>query len=150
MIFRVGESKFGAPAGVYLAHFRRVEPLKKSTYGPGIAWRFEIADGPFKGKIVDRITDPIPTLRNSCGKLIAALTGKALVTGQDIDVQPSVDHLYQITLEQKQSGNGTRIVGIKQPPPPPPVNRIREPVETTFRVGGNGQPAARGEDDIPF
>jgi hypothetical protein len=111
MIFRVGESKYGVPAGVYLARFKGVQALKPGKFGPRIAWEFEVAEGPYQGRDTSCLTDPIPTLRNACGRVIRGLTGKDIASGTEFDDEPFRGSLYQVRVADKESGR-TRVVDV--------------------------------------
>jgi hypothetical protein len=116
MKFRVKESQFGAPVGVYLSKFIGTKMADKPTeFGQGRVWEFEITTGPFKGRIVSRVTDTEPTIKNSCGKMILSLVGE-LPADREIDVAPCVGRAYQVVIEPSRSGKGTRVGSVLPPP----------------------------------
>jgi len=96
------------PPGVYVAEFDGVEHITHDTYGDGLMWKFVIARGRFKGRSVARVTSPDPTIRNSCGRFLAALVGKAPVDGLEVDPADYEGELYRITVAETSSG-GSRV-----------------------------------------
>lgn len=123
-------------------------PKKRGTDGkemePGMAWEFEIADGPDAGKVSSRITGKTPTPKNMAGRFLAALTGKQLKPGASIDLGACVGKLYLITVER--NGDRTRLAEIPAPTPyhggspapapsaggPPPRRQAGKPAGPAF------------------
>lgn len=107
-VFKMQESKFGAPKGIYIGKFLGIQPMKndgKPRLGKdgkpmpdGVEWQFEISEGDYAGKIVGRITSAMPTTKNSCGTLLMGLCGKALTANDEIDANDYVGHIYQIVV----------------------------------------------------
>src|SRR6266536_832529 len=105
-------TELGAPQGTYRAKFAGVqprEPMAGTDYGPGLEWRFEIVDGPHRGRVVARTTSPEPTLKNSCGRMLTGLAGGALRLGEEFDPAAYLGRLYVVTVEVNSTGSGTRV-----------------------------------------
>jgi hypothetical protein len=146
MKFTVGDSNGGkfntAPEGQYVAKFLGIEEMKEpdkpligqdgKPMAPGMAWEFEIAEGEHKGKVMSRITGKYPTAKNMAGRLMAAVSGKYLKPGVEIDLDQHVGKLYTITVEPKENGNGTR------------VSTTPAPVPYTGAAGSPNAPAPAG------
>jgi hypothetical protein len=109
MKLRFRESKYGVPAGIYKARFVNVKENQHEEYGPGLEWQFEVIEGAFAGKLSSRTTAPEPTLKNSCGRMLQALSRGKYVPGQEVDIDPFVGQAFQIVVEQNSSGSGTRV-----------------------------------------
>jgi hypothetical protein len=114
---KMGQSQFGVPAGTPATRgkFLGIEtrdPQPGSSFGPGAEWRFEIIEGPFTGRIVSRTTAQAPTLRNSCGRFLVALTGGDVPAGAEIDWATFVGQVYLLGFELNQAGTGTRVASI--------------------------------------
>lgn len=97
----------GVPVGSYLARFADVEDIE-TQYGEGLRWAFEVTKGKFKGKETSRITSQDPTLRNACGKMLAAIIGSSLSDGQEVELDDFVDAEYHVNVEETDGG-GTRV-----------------------------------------
>ena len=52
---------------------------------------------------------PEPTLRNSCGKFLAALAGQKPADGLDVDTDDYLGHQYKVMVTEAQSGDSTRV-----------------------------------------
>lgn len=147
MVMQAG--KYGAPEGQYLARFTGANPTT-GQFGDGIEWQFEIVEGPYKGKVCSRTTALAPTLKNSCGKMLSRIVGRALRQDESADVAEFVGRLYQIEVGPKQSGSGTRVSNVMQArtsaptapapqstngaAPPPPRQAPRPAAERTYWV----------------
>ncbi|MFO0881415.1 MAG: hypothetical protein U0840_29295 [Gemmataceae bacterium] len=108
-VFKVGAA--GVPAGNYKALFDGIEAQQANTekgYGPGIRFRFKLLEGTQAGAIASRVTGTSPTPTNACGKMLAALLGRPLAPGENIDLQSYVGKTYLIIVEPSQGG-GTRV-----------------------------------------
>lgn len=68
--------------------------------GPGIRWAFRIMTGPDKGKETARITQLNPTHKNSCGRMIMAVTDKDL--SEDHPFESSAYHgfYYAVSIRE--------------------------------------------------
>src|SRR5262245_45071650 len=106
-ILRKSESQFGAPVGIYTGVFLglRDMPNDQSLLGkdgkpmqPGMEWQFRIEEGPYKGRVVSRITSREPTTKNICGRLLDGLVGRTVPTGEDVDDSNYVGKPYQIVV----------------------------------------------------
>jgi hypothetical protein len=95
------------PPGQYLAKFVGVEETEHAEFGPGLAWKFQILEGPEHGRTVSRVTAPEPTEKNSCGKMIRALAGSRKVT--EVDSDEFVGQHYQILVGENAAGTSTRV-----------------------------------------
>ena len=117
MQFTFSKGQFDVPEGKFLAKFVGVKLLDdtgaKDKDGkpmpPAMAWEFQIADGEHAGKKCDRVTGRQPTPKSGCGKLLAAVTDQILKDGGQYDVEQFFGKLYRVTVEEKPSGNGTRV-----------------------------------------
>jgi hypothetical protein len=116
MRLKVTEGKFGVPPGTYLVIFVGVKPNEHPKFGAGLEWQFIIADGPYKGRLISRTTSPEPTLKNSCGRILAGLVGGPVANNQEIDIDQFKGRTYQVVVETNDTGNGTR-VGTVMPVP---------------------------------
>jgi pyruvate/2-oxoglutarate dehydrogenase complex dihydrolipoamide acyltransferase (E2) component len=109
----VKESEFGVPVGTYVGEFvgcqEREPPKERPGYGRGLEWRFRVTEGPFTGKLTSRTTSPLPTTRNSCGRLLAAMAGGGLSVGAEVDVDLFQGRRYVIQVEPSKFGDGTRV-----------------------------------------
>jgi len=104
----------GVPAGSYLAAFLGVEATN-NEFGDGLRWQFEVAAGPSKGSKTSRTTSQSPTPKNACGKMLAGLSGKPLIPGEDHDVEAYVGKKFIIVVVNTDSG-GTRVESVSPPP----------------------------------
>ena len=154
MTFSKGQ--FDVPEGKYTAQFLGLKllepkPGEKPLTGsdgkplpPGMAWEFQIADGEHAGKKCDRVTGRQPTPKSGCGKMLAAVTDQILKDGERYDPDQFVGKLYRVTVEEKPSGNGTRVsdnpapVRVYDQPPAqrggPPPRKPAAPAEPKFWV----------------
>lgn len=183
MMFRFSKGQFDVPEGKYLCRFLGVKPLPADPnrlgndgkpMGPAVVWEFEVIDGEHAGKKCDRVSGIVPTAKSACGKLLSAVTDAILKDGMAVDVSQYVGKKYRVTVEQKPSGNGTRVSDLHlpvrvyeageqpaSPPPaparptagvaPPPRNPQREPVKKDpgFWVdAGPGDPVTMGRDEL--
>jgi hypothetical protein len=112
MVLKV--SAGGVPAGSYLAALLGVEATN-NEFGDGLRWQFEVLSGPWKGAKTSRITSQIPTVKNSCGKMLAGLTGKPLAPGEDHDIESFIGKKYLIVVVNTENG-GTRVESVSPPP----------------------------------
>ena len=99
----------GPPAGNYKASFLSVEPTVHESYGEGLRFSWTVAEGPQKGVTATRGTGNKPSTGNAAGKMIAALTGQSLTSGQKVSVSACIGATYLITVAASPSGNGTRV-----------------------------------------
>ena len=97
-------SNGSVPPGMYNARFSGIEQAEANQYGSGLRWQFEITTGPHAGTKLSRTTGVTPTLKNACGKLLMALSGKT-----------TVGEPYLIIVVQRPEG-GTSIESVCPPP----------------------------------
>jgi hypothetical protein len=101
----------GVPAGNYVGTFSGIEPQpenREKGYGAGLKWRFQIEAGPQAGQTAARITGTAPTPKNSCGKMLSGLLGRALKEGENIDLNSFVGKKFMLIVGAGQGG-GTRV-----------------------------------------
>ena len=99
----------GPPSGLYRAKFVGVEETEHAEFGPGLRFNFEVIDpGEHFAEVASRICAAVPTMRNATGRLLAQITGKPLVAGETIDVEPFIGRVYLIQVEDVASGS-TRV-----------------------------------------
>jgi hypothetical protein len=111
------------PVGEYVARFIGCENSNHSEYGDGVAWKFEITDGPCKGRQVSRVTSPEPTDKNACGRIIGGLAGGRIDRGAEIDVDQFIGREYLITVGENSTGTGTRVESVMPATAGPGVTR---------------------------
>jgi hypothetical protein len=108
----MGESDFGAPAGIYSeCRFEGIFPMNGALrvgrdgkpMPPGIEWRFKILSGPFAGRTIGRITGEKPTAKNSCGEMLCGLVGHPLRVGESFDPATVVGQAFQVVVAQSKT-----------------------------------------------
>jgi hypothetical protein len=99
----------GPPPGNFKAVFAGVEQTVHESYGEGLRFSWTVIEGPQKGAVASRGTGAKPSTGNAAGKIIAALTGQALASGQKVSLASCVGVTYLITVAASPSGNGTRV-----------------------------------------
>lgn len=104
----------GLPVGSYLGKFLGVEPVN-NDYGAGLCWRWEITAGPHAGQKVSRITGADPSPKNTCGRILAGLTGKALSAGDEFEPGGYVGKVYILVVTQGQRG-GSKVESLDAAP----------------------------------
>src|SRR5262245_2222490 len=91
-------SQGGVPLGNYPgAEFigTEVQPANpEKKFEAGIKWKWKIHGGPCDGQIATRITGPVPTPKNACGKVLSGLIGRALAPGESIDPDQYIGEHY--------------------------------------------------------
>ncbi len=123
--FRVKESKFGAPAGIYSAEFLGIAPFGDGTprngrdgkpMPPAVEWQFKVTDGEFAGQIIGRITSAEPTVGNSCGQLIRGLLGHTPTPDEDVNTDLYVGQVFQAVVSpSKESPDKTYVTQVIRP-----------------------------------
>lgn len=101
----------GAPAGNYKATFEGVEPVPANAekgFGAGVRFKWRVSDGPHAGQIASRVTGTAPTPANACGKMVAAVVGRQLTPGENLDLKAFVGKPYLIVVAAGPHG-GTRV-----------------------------------------
>jgi hypothetical protein len=135
MKVKMGESKFSVPEGWYDLTLTEIKSNQHEEYGAGIEWVFEVQGGEHNGKLTSRTTAPQPTPKNSCGKMIVAITGRSLNINEELDLDQFVGRCFRGLVEKNSTGTGTRVgqimplerPAVAQPkpalpaPPPPPT-----------------------------
>jgi hypothetical protein len=145
MLVKMGESKYGAPAGVYVGPFLSLDEFKGDgkprmghdgkPMGPAVEWQFEVGQGPHKGQIIGRITSAKPTAKNSCGVLLQGLVGRPLKPDEEVDVSQYVGKVYQLVVSaSKENPEKTYVTQIfplesaaPSPAPPGPAPPVSPP-----------------------
>jgi hypothetical protein len=151
MPFKVGEGKFGVPAGIYRVKFlgcqlRQPQPGQQPLLGrdgqpmpPGMEWQFEVLDGEWTGKVTSRTTGQDATPKNACGRMLADVTGLPVRVGIEVDERQYIGRVYQVRVGQNPNSDGTRVETVM------PVGNVAPP------AAGNGQPTmatAQQTDEI--
>lgn len=134
------DSQWDVPPGEYLVKFLDIKDTSHPEYGAGLCWSFEIVEGPFKGKLVERNTAPEPTAKNSCGRIINDLLGRKVQEGETVDVAQFQGRLYKAMVVKKPAGEGVRVdslVAVEQSAAPPANGQTTTP---TQRPAGPGKP----------
>ena len=104
-------SSGGVPVGNYTGTFAGVEPTPANAekgYGPGVRFKFTIDSGAQAGQVASRVTGPVPSPKNGCGKMLSGLLGRAITEGERIDPSAFVGWRYMIVVAPGQ-GAGTRV-----------------------------------------
>jgi hypothetical protein len=104
----------GVPAGSYTGTFAGYEPQPENEekgYQAGLRWSFKIDTGPHAGQTASRITGASPSPRNSCGKMLQGLIGRALQEGEQIDPDKYLGKRYMLVVATSQNG-GTRVEAV--------------------------------------
>jgi len=115
--FTFSKGQFDVPEGKYACRFLGIKMLDdtgaKDKDGkplpPAMAWEFQVSEGEHAGKKVDRVTGRQPPPRSGCGKMLAAVTDQILKDGQQYDINGLIGQPYRVTVEEKPTGNGTRV-----------------------------------------
>ena len=109
-----GSEGVPAPAGSHIATFAGVKEIE-NNYGKGLQWQFVVANGPHKGGRASRTTQPTPSLKNVCGKVLSGLLGRSLQADEKLDIDQFTGKSYLIIVAATESGS-TRVESICQPP----------------------------------
>jgi hypothetical protein len=102
------------PVGSYTGKFAGIEEVPanpEKKYGTGLRWKFVIDAGPHDGQVVSRITGTTPSVKNSCGKLLSGLLGRALKEGEQIDPDVFLGKRFMLVVAAGQEG-GTRVEAV--------------------------------------
>jgi hypothetical protein len=102
----------GPPPGAYRAAFEGVRRTEHEEYGPGLRFEFRVLDGPQTGAIAARTTSAKPSPSNAAGKLIASITGAALVGGQKASLSSVVGRTFLIVVEAGTNGKGSKVANV--------------------------------------
>src|SRR5262245_14774153 len=101
----------GVPVGSYLAQYIGYEPVAPNTdrgFNAGLRWKFKVLSGAQKGQVASRVTGTTASLKNSCGRMLGGLLGRALQAGEAIDPDQFIGKTYLIVVAAGPQG-GTRI-----------------------------------------
>src|SRR5262245_49131364 len=104
-------SSGGIPAGTYVVKFTGCEDVPENQqlgYGAGLRWTFEVITGEQRAQKTSRITSPVPSEKNACGKILAGLAGRALKSGESVDWATFLGKTYIAVVAMTQGG-GTRV-----------------------------------------
>jgi hypothetical protein len=107
-------SSGGVPAGSYTGTFAGIETQpenKERGYPAGLRWKFTVDTGAYAGQTASRITGSTPSPKNSCGKMLSGLIGRALKEGEQIDPDDRIGKRYMLVVAAGQGG-GTRVEAI--------------------------------------
>ncbi|SRR5579871_2024141 len=107
-------SSGGVPAGSYTGTFVGIEAQpenKEKGYPAGIRWKFAIDAGPHAAQTASRVTGGTPSPKNSCGKMLSGLIGRALKEGEQVDPDAYLGKRYMLVVATGQGG-GTRVEAI--------------------------------------
>lgn len=102
----------GPPPGAYRAEFLGVKRTEHEEYGPGLRFEFRVLDGPQAGAIAARTTSAKPSPSNAAGKLIASITGAALVGGQKASLSSAVGKAFLVVVEAGTNGKGSKVANV--------------------------------------
>lgn len=102
----------GPPPGAYRAEFLGVKKTEHEEYGPGLRFEFKVLDGPQAGAIAARTTSAKPSPSNAAGKLIASITGAALVGGQKASLSSAVGKAFLVVVEAGTNGKGSKVANV--------------------------------------
>jgi hypothetical protein len=102
----------GPPAGIYKASFAGVEPTTHDEYGEGARWEFKVSAGEHEGKVSSRTTKRVPGANNLCGRFMAAVIGRQMARGEQVNLAPYVGRIYTIVVADAPNGKGTRVESV--------------------------------------
>jgi len=101
MKLTVIKSGGSVPAGAYQSVFSGVESVE-NEYGKGYRWTFQTDDGKQIVGFSDR--ERPPTTGNKTGRWLAALSGKPLSDGLDVDTDAYVGKRYMVIVQDTGEG----------------------------------------------
>jgi hypothetical protein len=107
-------SSGSVPVGSYTGRFAGLEEVaenQEKKYAAGIRWRFVIDAGPYEGQTVSRVTGPAPSVKNTCGKVLSGMVGRALKENEQIDTDAFLGRRYMLVVAAGQEG-GTRVEAV--------------------------------------
>ncbi len=142
---RKPDSQWDVPSGVYIVRFKGIKETNHPEYGVGLCWSFEVVEGGYKGKLVERNTAPEPTPNNSCGRIIKGLLGRPVLEGETIDVAQFEGRIFRAIVVQKPKGQGVRVDSveiIQQQGAQPAQQPVQQPVQLPDRGPRRPGPAA--------
>ncbi len=101
----------GMPIGRYKARFQHVSRVPIDD-GFAVRLQFSIVGGQYNGTGVRRLVPELACPTNACGRLIGGLTGETVVPKSEVDIEPCLGRIYEITVEEKPDGTGTRVATV--------------------------------------
>lgn len=107
-------SSGAVPPGTYTGTFAGVENVPANPekgFGPGVRFKFTIVAGLFEGQTTCRVTGTSATQKNSCGRILSGLLGRALRDGELIEVDSFIGRKYMLVVAPGP-GSGTRVDAI--------------------------------------
>lgn len=104
----------GVPAGSYNAKFVGYEQ-DENQYGQCLRWEWEVQSGDKKGSKTGCLTALAPTSKNSCGRIIEGMLGKALAVGGEVDIDTFKGKTYIVNVKAGDNG-GTHVDSVMLPP----------------------------------
>lgn len=110
MAFTIDFTPQGVPPGIYRAKFIRAERVESDEYGDGYRFVWEVTDGDQKGQETGRTTSTAMGPRANLPKVLSMILGKDPEPGEQVDLERYYNVPGQITVEETESRNGTRVV----------------------------------------
>lgn len=149
------ENPYAVDDGRFLARFVGVTEFSSdkardkdgNPIPPGWKWEFELCEGQDAGKMANRITSKVPTLKNLCGKIMMSLADGNLADGIEFDSDAFKGFYYRITIRD----------GIISDNPPPSFVGTQRPSDgkdgdkksiEQFAIGGKA--SDKPGDPVPF
>lgn len=117
-------------AGEYRGRFVGIEPIT-NNFGPAWRWRFIIDEGNLRGKEVCRITGDVPRAGTTCRAMMAAVAGRVIADGENIDERDYVNRPYSITLAPASTGK-IRVETVRPLPSTVPQQTATAPHQTAL------------------
>jgi hypothetical protein len=124
------------PTGEYVAQFLGVKTMENSVrnrrdenglpVSNPIMFRFMIGQGEYARTTVVRVTPPLPTSGNSCGRMLDGLAGRTLVEGEPFDPDTVVGELYRILVDVSHNPRRTHVVQILGKAESPPASPVEQ------------------------
>lgn len=108
-------SSGGIPVGNYTATFAGIESSpenKERGYPAGLKWKFAVVGGPHAGQMTSRITSSSPTPKNSAGKMLCGLLGRALKDNEQVELDQFIGKPYMVVVATSPQGSGTRVEAV--------------------------------------
>ena len=94
----------GVPAGTYQAEFAEFNHELETSNGKAIRWAFTTDDGRTVSGLSDR--ESPPTTKNKTGRWLAAISGKPLTAGVEVDPTDYIGQRYLLIVADKGNGIG--------------------------------------------
>jgi hypothetical protein len=106
------------PDGAYTGPFKGVEDFKLKTGED--RWRFlwQVASGPYQGRIAPSLTDKDINPNTLAGRLIAGLLGRPLQPGENVKaaVEACVGQTYMFVVQPGPKGGKSMVRVVSKPP----------------------------------